>query len=129
MQAIRTKYLGPTNTRPSRIKAIAEAGYVTVSLDHSLNSDENHAVAAIKLMEKFGWEGELVGGSIGSDYVWVFSNGPKAHRLVHKSRKFHAEQDQRWIKRVLERRGWALSCAHHLLARCKQNRKECEDES
>lgn len=45
MQAIQTKYLGPTNTRGSRIKAICWLTSVTVSWDHSANTDENHAAA------------------------------------------------------------------------------------
>lgn len=39
MQAIKTKYLPATNTKPSRIKAECEAGSITISYDYRLNSD------------------------------------------------------------------------------------------
>ncbi len=55
MQAIQTRYLGPTNYRSSRIKAFAAAGSVTVTYDHGLNLDENHAAAAYALREKLDW--------------------------------------------------------------------------
>ena len=52
MQAIITKYLGPTNTRGSRIKATAWAGSVTVSYDYSLDTVGNHKAAAQALCDK-----------------------------------------------------------------------------
>lgn len=55
MQAIQTKYLGPTDTRGSRIRAVCEAGSVTVGYDHSLNAEGNHKAAAKALCEKLGW--------------------------------------------------------------------------
>ena len=36
MQAIRTRYIGPTNTRDSRIQAKCEAKTIYVSYDHAL---------------------------------------------------------------------------------------------
>lgn len=72
MQAIQTKYIGPTNTRPSRIKAFCEAGSVTVSYNHSLNSSDGHRAAAKALIQKLGWNGEWVEGCIcGSGHVYV----------------------------------------------------------
>lgn len=62
MQAIATKYLGPTNHRGSRVKATAWAGSITVSWDHRLNSESNHRAAAEALAKKFGWVGTFVGG-------------------------------------------------------------------
>lgn len=55
MQAIITKYLGPTDTRGSRIKATAAAGSVTLSYDCALDSDGNHRAAAEALCVKLGW--------------------------------------------------------------------------
>ncbi|PMX08447.1 MULTISPECIES: hypothetical protein [unclassified Pseudomonas] len=48
MQAIVTKYLGPTNTKTSRIKAycLTDTKGLTVSWDHGKSSDENHKDAA-----------------------------------------------------------------------------------
>ena len=37
-QAIQVKYLGPTNYRGSRYKAIAAAGSVTVGADNALST-------------------------------------------------------------------------------------------
>ena len=70
MQAIITKYVGPTNTKPSRIKATAAAGSITVSYDYSLDIKGNHVVAAKKLAAKFGWSGKWVQGCLHTgDYV------------------------------------------------------------
>jgi len=68
MQAVTTKYLGPTNTRGSRVKATCQAGSVTIGWDDALNSDQNHNAAALTLIEKWGWcgkwlEGQLTDGS------------------------------------------------------------------
>ena len=45
MQAITTKYLGPTNTKGSRIKATCWLKSKTVPWDYSLNTDQNHNAA------------------------------------------------------------------------------------
>jgi hypothetical protein len=42
MQAIVTKYIGPTNHKPSRIKAKCEAMSITVTWRAELDSTENH---------------------------------------------------------------------------------------
>lgn len=55
MQAIQTKYHGPTNTRGSRITAKCAAGSLTLGYDHSLNPDGNHKAAAEALCRKLGW--------------------------------------------------------------------------
>lgn len=46
MQAIRTQYKGPTDTRGSRIVATSHYGRTTFSYDHALSAGENHAAAA-----------------------------------------------------------------------------------
>lgn len=56
-QAIVTKYIGPSNTKGSRIKATAAAGSVTLHIDNALNIEENHAKAAQALANKFKWRG------------------------------------------------------------------------
>ena len=74
MQAITTRYLVPSNFKGSRIKAFnADKKAATLSYDHALNSEENHAKAARALCDKMNWKGELVGGYLaGSDMIWVF---------------------------------------------------------
>lgn len=73
MQAIETKYLGPTNTRGGRIKATSDAGSMTVPWDYSLGVQDNHRAAAAALVAKLGWQdyGEWVTGTIGDRYVHV----------------------------------------------------------
>jgi hypothetical protein len=55
MQAIITKFLGPTDSRGSRVKAKCQAGSLTMSWDHALDVNENHRAAAIALIRKLGW--------------------------------------------------------------------------
>jgi hypothetical protein len=83
MQAIETKYFGPTNTRGGRVRASAQAGKLSVAYDHGLNVEDNHAAAAIKLAKKLGWTsyGDLHGGgnAKGDGFCFVFcpSRGKK----------------------------------------------------
>lgn len=87
-QAITTKYLGPTDTKGSRVKATAAAGSITVHWDYELNESRNHLAAARALADKFGWSGEWVAGGLpngaGNVYVDVsddfsgFRSGEKA---------------------------------------------------
>lgn len=55
MQAIQTKFFGPTNTKGSRVKATAPQGSVTVGYDHALDGEGNHVAAAHALKAKLGW--------------------------------------------------------------------------
>lgn len=88
MQAIITKYLGPTNSRGSRIKATCERGSVTISYMHDVGREHAHAMAAWALVEKFAkedahdghpagispWSGQYVcGGLPGGGCVFVRS--------------------------------------------------------
>ena len=72
-QAIETRYAGPTNHRGARIVVRAQAGRLTVSWDHALNSDENHTRAAEAFARKWGWSGKWVGGgnASGTGNVYV----------------------------------------------------------
>lgn len=52
---IRTKYLGPTNYKPGRIKATTLSGKsVTIPWDHAKNIDGNHRVAASACLDAHG---------------------------------------------------------------------------
>jgi hypothetical protein len=79
MQAIKTKYSGPTNFKGSKITASCEAGKVHFSYDYSLNIDENHRAACKALLKKLGWDAgyysEMVGGQHGDSMFWVFNGG------------------------------------------------------
>lgn len=72
MQAIVTKFIGPTNFRPSRIKATAAAGSIIISWDSSHGITSNHAAAAKALVEKLGWCGRWIGGGMPDDDGFVF---------------------------------------------------------
>jgi hypothetical protein len=83
VQAITTKFLGPTNFRGSRVKAKCQAGSITVSWNDALGVDDNHDTAAQALAEKLDWTGEhygkLVGGGLpdGTGNCYVFVKGAK----------------------------------------------------
>lgn len=79
MQAIQTRYLGPTNHRGARIKAWAAAGSVTIDYPHELSGQACHRKAAEALLVKLGWldahYGGLLGGQLESgDYAFVFNS-------------------------------------------------------
>lgn len=56
MQAIVTKYIGPTDTKGARIKATCDAGSITIDYPHELSGDDVHAKAAMALVRKLGWD-------------------------------------------------------------------------
>ena len=71
-QVIETKYLGPTDHRGGRVKAYAEAGSVTISWDHGIDTWDNHVSAVIALMDKMGWNYGYIGGSKADNSGYVF---------------------------------------------------------
>lgn len=74
-QAIQVKYLGPTDTLGSRMKATAFGGSVTVEYRSGLHSEKNAEAAMLALVKKLEWDkfqaiwqcGVLPNG----DYVFV----------------------------------------------------------
>ena len=83
MQAIVTKYIGPTNVRGSRVKATAQAGSVTLGWDDSMNPDGNHKAAARALAQKYGWDGEWVSGwTPDGRSVWVCNDARMTDRFT-----------------------------------------------
>lgn len=78
MKAIATTYFGPGNVRGSRVQASdCDGNRIMVPYDHALNADGNHAAAAQALCAKMEWHGELVSGSLGSGYVFVWVTGER----------------------------------------------------
>lgn len=71
MQIITTKYLNPTNTKGSRIKATCEGGSVTIPYPHELSGESVHRAAVDALLSKLNWSGKWVGGGK-SDGNYVF---------------------------------------------------------
>lgn len=75
MEAIQTKYLGPTDTEGSRIEASCMGVSVTVPVDYELNKANQHRKAAYAMIFKLDWSryGPVVGGWVGDTMVFVFS--------------------------------------------------------
>ena len=82
LQAITTKYHGPTNIIGSKISAYYEGGKIILDWDHSLNPEENHRKAAFQLFEKLGWDkkSELVQGSLPKSSGYCFIMVPKTRK-------------------------------------------------
>lgn len=75
MQAIQIHYLGPTNTKGSRLKATAQAGSVTIPYPYEVNNEAAYRKAAEALCDKLKWAGKLGGGQLpNGDYVFTFCN-------------------------------------------------------
>lgn len=78
MQAIVTKYHGPTNTKGARISARCDAGSISISYPHELSGQDVHAAAAMALVRKLGWStdayGDWVGGALPNQAGYVFTN-------------------------------------------------------
>jgi len=77
MQAIQTKYFGPTNTKGARIKATCAAGSLTIPYPHELSGQAVHRKAAEALAAKLGWSdhGALLGGQLPDhSHVFVFDH-------------------------------------------------------
>lgn len=71
MQAIQTKYLGPTNTRGSRIKATCAAGTLAIQYE----DEKSHRKAAEALAAKLNWTTPLLGGQLPDhSHVFVFDH-------------------------------------------------------
>jgi hypothetical protein len=77
MVIIKTKYLSPTNTRGSRIKASANGFTVTISYDYALNDEAVHykAVQALVAKHNLDWDITNMGyGSDNSGYYFTFNH-------------------------------------------------------
>jgi hypothetical protein len=76
MQAIRTRYFGPSNVKGSRIQAKCQAKTIYLGYDHALSLDENHLAACRALRLAMSWDNgpQMVGGFFDGDGYWVFEN-------------------------------------------------------
>lgn len=77
MKAIITKYFGPTNSKGSRIKAMAEGvPAIYMPYDYSLSGEVLHRAAAEILANKYGWlhdgKVELIGGGLPDNTGYAF---------------------------------------------------------
>jgi hypothetical protein len=80
-QAIVTKYMPATATKPSRVMAKCAGGHVVVSWSHDMNVDENNFHAAMRLVHKMQWfgpnfSGHWVAGGLpdGNGNVYVYND-------------------------------------------------------
>ena len=76
MEAIFTKYLGPTDTLGSRIKAKALGKSITVSYDCSKSAFENHEQAVELFCKKFTSVytcKDFIAASFNKGYVFVLA--------------------------------------------------------
>jgi len=77
MIVIKTKYLPATNTKGSRIKAVANDLSVTVPYNYSLSGSYVHFEAVKELVKKHNLEWDLSKMGYGSDnngYYFTFNN-------------------------------------------------------
>jgi hypothetical protein len=77
MVIIKTKYLSPTNSRGSRIKAQANGFSITIPYDYALNGEQVHYKAVQALVDKHNLEWDIANMGYGSDntgYYFTFSN-------------------------------------------------------
>ena len=77
MVVIKTKYIGPSNSRGSRIKASANGFSVTIPYDYSLNSEFLHFKAVQELVKKHKLEWDISNMGFGSDdqgFYFTFNN-------------------------------------------------------
>ena len=78
MQAILTRYCGPTNTQGARISASAQAGRKMIAWDYALDVNDNHAAAAKAFADSLGWLND--GDTLATGFL---PNGDAAHVIVH----------------------------------------------
>lgn len=126
MQAIQTRYFGPSNTRGSRIKAWCEAGSITIPYPHECDSGEPcHLKAAEALQKRLGWIGKnygrLVGGQLPSgDFCFVMV--PAVDALGHliqwaagnRGAKTGNPYSVPEVKDALKALQWVVGCADYL---------------
>lgn len=72
--AITVKFMGPTNSKPSRYKATSQAGSLIFSADYASNPTQNAEKVAMALAEKLDWDGDYVLGYLpeSEKSYWVF---------------------------------------------------------
>jgi hypothetical protein len=77
MNAIQSKYLGPTSYRGSRVKAWLDECHTTVTIpwDSALDPADNHRRAAQELCKAMGWKCRLITGFTGRVYVHLTKFG------------------------------------------------------
>ncbi len=74
-QSIITRYLGPTNTKPSHMSATSSSGMLRKRWPymHEYGDVENHSKIAAQFAKEFKWPGKWQGAALNDkgDMVWV----------------------------------------------------------
>ena len=87
MNAILTKYLPPTNTRPSRIKATSGSGHsitIPYPAHNSHGTEACHAEAALALCKRMDWQfAPLIAGGLKDGFAFVFDSKYGTERYEH----------------------------------------------
>ncbi len=108
-QGITTRYLGPTNSRGSRIKATARKAdrnnnwpemSLTVSYAYAGGSDTEHCKAAQALATKLGWSGLWIAGGKPEEDGNMYVNlhvGPDTDLQVHMSNLYSLHEGSDWF--------------------------------
>ena len=96
MISIETKFIGPTNSRDSRVVAFTEnkGQRITLSWDYALGSEANHDAAARALAVKMGWCGIWFRGGAASRRGNVYVCACRF--LEDRSAKFNADREERY---------------------------------
>lgn len=71
MQAIQTKLIPATNTKPTRVKASCDRGSIVISYPHELSGKEIHVYVATQLVEKFLTEDRKEYGTPSDRNPWL----------------------------------------------------------
>lgn len=73
-QGIETKFIGPSNYRPARVKATAwwRKSSITISWDYGIDN-ENHARAAMALLQKLEMENYVLAARAETESGYVFT--------------------------------------------------------
>lgn len=105
-QGISTRYLGPTHSRGSRIKALArKANGFGAEMSHTRSygygdTEEEHTGAAHELAEKLGWSGLWIGGGTPSEDGFQYVNlnvGPDTDLSVHMGNLYSLREGRDWF--------------------------------
>lgn len=89
MQAIQTRYLRATNTKPSRIKALCERGSLTLTYNsfNGLGGEQAHIEAVNQLCKHFSKEDAIKQGLASKQWLRLkvtgqLPNGDYAHVFI-----------------------------------------------
>jgi hypothetical protein len=73
MQTLTTKFIAATDHSPQRIKVTTTSNlYKYFHWNSGIDTMENHKTAALKMMKHLEWEGNMIGTSLETGYLFIF---------------------------------------------------------